>query len=151
MFAVAILATVSSLCVLSRSQRLSFSCACVVWPHWFLESFLFGDGRRWLSQTQKKNSWVPGPIREERVLADAITIDGRKEWICKFCSETNVWTRWRLQALWEQHPHGSARQTQAGDVREEWRMVFWFVFLEWRRSMENSGSSRRDQEAAATN
>ena len=27
------------LCVLSRSRRLSFPCACVVWPHWFQERF----------------------------------------------------------------------------------------------------------------
>ena len=31
----------------------------------------------------------------QKVLARAITIDGRKEWICNFCSESNVWTRWR--------------------------------------------------------
>ena len=49
-----------------------------------------GDG----FQTQRMKSWVPGQIRAEKVLADAITIDGRKEWICKFCSETNVWTHW---------------------------------------------------------
>ena len=49
-----------------------------------------GDG----FQTQKRTSWIPGQVRAERVLADAITIDGRKEWICKFCSETGVWT-WR--------------------------------------------------------
>ena len=37
--AVAIPATVSSLCVPSRAQGLSFPRACVVWPHWFLERF----------------------------------------------------------------------------------------------------------------
>ena len=31
-------------------------------------------------------SWIPGQIRAEKVWADAITIDGRKEWICKFFS-----------------------------------------------------------------
>ena len=35
-----------------------------------------------------------------------------------------------LQALWEQHPFGSARQTQAGDVCEEQKMVFWLIVLE---------------------
>ena len=49
-----------------------------------------GDG----FQTQKRKSWIPGQVRAEKVLADATIIDGRKEWICKFCSETNVWTRW---------------------------------------------------------
>ena len=36
----------------------------------------------------------------KRFLADAITIDGRTEWMCKmckFCSETNVWTRCRCR------------------------------------------------------
>ena len=28
-----------------------------------------------------------------RSLAKAVTIDGRIEWYCRFCSETNVWTR----------------------------------------------------------
>ena len=37
-----------------------------------------GDG----FQTQKKKSWVSGQVMAERVLADAITIDGRKEWTC---------------------------------------------------------------------
>ena len=26
-----------------------------------------------------------------------VGFDVRKEWICKFCSETNVWTRWRCR------------------------------------------------------
>ena len=33
-------------------------------------------------QTQKSKSWIPGKERVEKVF-------------CKFCSETNVWTRWR--------------------------------------------------------
>ena len=71
-------------------------------------------------QAQKKQkSWVSGQVRAERVMADAITIDGKKEWACKFCSETKRVDALALQALWEQHPKGSARQAQAGDVREE--------------------------------
>ena len=38
-------------------------------------------------------------------MADAITIDGRKEWI-KFCSETNVWTRWRCRRCLTNIPAG---------------------------------------------
>ena len=44
-------------------------------------------------QTQSTCSWFPAEERAERV-ADAITIEGRNEWICKFCSKANVWTRW---------------------------------------------------------
>ena len=58
-----------------------------------LWSGMGGDG----FQTQKKKSWVSGQVRAARVLADAIIIDGKKEWTCKFCSETNVWTRWRCR------------------------------------------------------
>ena len=61
-----------------------------------------GDG----FQTQKQKSWVSGQVRAARVLADAITIDGRKERICKFCSETNVWTRWRCRRCGNNIPTG---------------------------------------------
>ena len=35
--------------------------------------------------------------RAERTVADATTIDGRKGWICQFCSGISVWTRWRCR------------------------------------------------------
>ena len=41
-----------------------------------------GDG--W--QTKKSKTWVSGKVREEKVLAEAVTIDGRKEWICNSAS-----------------------------------------------------------------
>ena len=40
---------------------------------------------------------MAGKERAEKVLASAIPIDGRKEWMCKFCSESTVWTRWRCR------------------------------------------------------
>ena len=55
-------------------------------------------------QTQKRGSWIPGKERAERVLAGAVAIDGRKELICKFCSETNVWTRWRCRRCYNDIP-----------------------------------------------
>ena len=39
----------------------------------------------------------PGKERAERVLASAISIIGRKEWTCKFCSGSDVLTRWRCR------------------------------------------------------
>ena len=48
--------------VVSRSKRLSFTCAA-------LERFLERNGRE---------------------SVDAMSIDGGKEWICKFCSESNI-------------------------------------------------------------
>ena len=40
-------------------------------------------------QAQKRGSWIWGTERAEGVLASAISIDERKEWTCKFCSESN--------------------------------------------------------------
>ena len=53
---------------------------------------------------QKNKSWVSDQVRAERVLAEAITIDGRKEWTCRFCSESNVWTRWRCNRCYHNIP-----------------------------------------------
>ena len=30
--------------------------------------------------------WLSGQVRADRILAEAVTIDGRKEWCCRFCS-----------------------------------------------------------------
>ena len=49
---------------------------------------------------------LPGKERAERVLASAISIDGRKEWTCKFCSESNVWTRSRCKRCYNDIPTG---------------------------------------------
>ena len=57
-------------------------------------------------QAQKSSSWIPGTELAERVLASAISIDGIKEWTCKFCSESNVWTRWRCRRCYSDIPAG---------------------------------------------
>ena len=67
-------------------------------------------------KTQKKKSWVSGQVRAERILAEAITIDGRKEWTCKFCSESKVWTGWRCRRCHNDIPaglHGKKKQAVA--------------------------------------
>ena len=67
-------------------------------------------------QTQKNKSWVSGQVRAERVLAEAITIDGRKEWTCKFSLESNVWTRWRCRRCYHNIPaslYGNPKQAIA--------------------------------------
>ena len=64
---------------------------------------------------------IPGKERAERVLANAISIDGRKEWTCKFCSESNVWTRWRCRRCYNNIPaglHGKYRQAVAAKSGE---------------------------------
>ena len=45
-------------------------------------------------------------VKAESVVTDAVTNDGRKEWLCKFCSETNVWTRWRCRCCGNNIPSG---------------------------------------------
>ena len=44
---------------------------------------------RWLADTNGSQ----GKCVQKKILADAVTIDGRKEWICNFFSGTNVLTR----------------------------------------------------------
>ena len=70
-----------------------------------IDGSMGGDG----FQTQRRKSRVPGKIRDEKVLALATTI-GRKEWIGKFCSETNVWTRWRCRRCFSNIPAGLQRE-----------------------------------------
>ena len=48
----------------------------------------------------------------------AITIDGRKEWTCKFCSESNVWTRWRCYHDIPAGLHKKKRQAVAAKAGE---------------------------------
>ena len=73
-------------------------------------------------QTQKKKSWVSGQVMAERVLAEGITIDGRKEWTCKFCPESNVWPRWRCRRCCTNIPEWlyGKQKKQAVAAKGEW-------------------------------
>ena len=66
---------------------------------------MFRDGLRWLPDSER-GSWIPEKERAERVLASAISIDGRKEWTCKFCLESSVRTRWRCRRCYHDIPAG---------------------------------------------
>ena len=74
--------------LLSRSWRLSFLVLVLSFTALALGwcSGMVSDG----FQTQRIGSCIPGKERTERIFAGAIAIDGRKEWICKYCPETNV-------------------------------------------------------------
>ena len=90
-------------------------------------------------QAQKRGSWIPGKERAEIVLANAISIDGRKEWTCKFCSESNVPTRWRCRRGYSNNPaglHGKYRKAVAAKSGE------WLFDVEWggRQKSLESGS-----------
>ena len=39
---------------------------------------------------RKRKGFTAGQVRKDELLAKAITTDGRKEWCCRYCSETNV-------------------------------------------------------------
>ena len=111
--AVAIPATVSSLCF---CRDLS-DCLSLV-PVWFgrigfLKCFLVRDGRRFLQ------SFVSGHVRDERALGDAITLDGRKGVGMQVLFRSECVDAGALQTLREQRPHGFAKQAQAGDLCEE--------------------------------
>ena len=45
-------------------------------------------GEGW--QTQKRKGWMSGQFRPEKLVAEAITIDGRKEWYCRFSARSEV-------------------------------------------------------------
>ena len=57
-------------------------------------------------QRREGASWIPGKERAETVLENAFSIAVRKEWTCKFCSESNVWTRWRCRRCYSNIPAG---------------------------------------------
>ena len=78
---------------------------CGLLPH-SRSKFLAEYGRRRFPSTKKEVLGSGREITAEKVLADAITIDGRKEWICKFCSETNVGTQWRVRRCFSNIPAG---------------------------------------------
>ena len=67
-------------------------------------------------QTQKSGWWISVKERAERVLAS--------EWMCKFCSESKVWTRWRCRRCYHDIPAGLRGKAQAGDRRKDWRLVY---------------------------
>ena len=85
-------------------------------------------------QTQESKSWIPEKDREEKVLADAITNDGRQDWICKFCSESNVWTRWRCRRCYSNIPT---------ELREKYTQAISAKTGEW---LSGSSSSQRGEE-----
>ena len=54
-------------------------------------------------------------------MANAVSIDGRKECTWKFCSESNVWTRWRCRRCDSDIParlRGKHRQAVAARLGE---------------------------------
>ena len=66
-----------------------------------------GDG--W--QTQRRKEWLSGQLLADKIRAEDITIDdGHEDGYCRFCSETNVWTRWRCRRVQHKHSLRFARE-----------------------------------------
>ena len=77
---------------------------------------------RWLSNTEEEILGVGTGQGRKKVLADAITIDGRKEWICKFCSKTKASTQRRCRRCGNNIPTGlEGKHKQAAYTKnKEW-------------------------------
>ena len=109
-----------SLCVLTGSRRLS----CVfcrdpneclsfvlVWSGriGFWKGFLLSDGKWWLSDKRISHACRArsGP---ERVLAEAITVDGRREWDVQILFGVECVDKMALQPMLSQHPSFAVRE-----------------------------------------
>ena len=107
-------------CVFVPSRFRRLSCGGAVFTSSALDEF-----SEWLVMVSK--------LREKRVLGSRARSDpkecwqmrsrpdGRKEWTCKFCSESNVWTRWRCRRCYSKIPagfQGKYRQAVAAKAGE---------------------------------
>ena len=100
-----------------------------------------GDG----FQTQKRKGFMAGQV----LFAKAVVIDGRKEWFCRFCSETHVWSRNRHSDgfAWEAfassfHKKCAQLVCQVGHRRMTVKIVCWHTKL--------SGPEKHSCESCAT-
>ena len=110
-------------CVVSLSRFRRLSGVGVVLTSLVLDwcSGMVSDG----FQTQKRSSWSRVKSVQKESWLSAISIDGRQEWTCKFCSELNVWTKVAFAgaaAMTSQQVPAWEVQA-AGDRRKDWRMV----------------------------
>ena len=85
-------------------------------------------GRREMGfKTQKRKGSEAGPVRKEELLAKSVTIDGRKEWYCRFCSETNVAVE--VPQVPDRYSVCVTRWTHSSSVNKEWtQLVSIIVF-----------------------
>ena len=86
-----------------------------------------GDG--W--QTQKKRGWMAGQVRMKDPRARAVSTDGRKEWCCRSCSETNVWPRSKGRRCQTNIPFVLKGELQAGCFDQGGSV--WFSLVSIRR------------------
>ena len=80
-------------------------------------------------QTAKEKGFVAA-VRQDELLAKAVSTDGSKEWHCRFCSEANVETRAKRRRCKTDIPTGAAWRTFAGSVHKKWEQLVGFVILE---------------------
>ena len=57
-------------------------------------------------------------VREDELLSKVVVTNGKKEWYCCFCSETNVWTRAKCPRCKNRQSNGVALKPFASSVHE---------------------------------
>ena len=118
--AVAIPATV--LCVLSRSQRLSFLRACVTGRIGFQKGFVVNDGKR----HKRISHWCrAGQGRKGSGGSN------HKRWQ-KGVDVQILFGEMALQAMLSSHPGDAVREVLEGGRSKVRRVVSWLLGLEWR-------------------
>ena len=55
---------------------------------------------------QKRKGFKAGPVRKDKLSAKAVVIAGLKKWYCRFCPETNVWSRAKCRSCKTDIPSG---------------------------------------------
>ena len=100
-------------------------------------------------QTLKRKEYMAGEVREDKLLADAVVIDGWKEWYSRFSSETNVWSRVMCRRCKTDCPPGSHGQPwQALSTRNEHNLSasssscgggdhIWVYTAQWAKEAES--------------
>ena len=55
---------------------------------------------------KKRKGHMSGQVRQEELLAKAVVIEARRDWHCRFGSETNVWSRCKIRRCKTDIPAG---------------------------------------------
>ena len=96
-------------------------------------------------QTQKREGYMPGQIRQEELLATAVVIEGRKEWFCRFCSEASVWSSTKCRSCKTDIPAGlHAKHLQALSTKNgRWRTSCWRTTPNWSEKQSCKNCERK--------
>ena len=99
------------------------------------------NGEGW--RTQNRKVWLPEQMRTEKISGDAVTIDGRKEWFCKFLFGNKCVDEVEMPQVLYEHPFRVAREVDR-DVSAKAGVCS-------SGSMSSSGGCCKDAEKKARN